>query len=116
VKIVLSALLGVILLTSLVGFSYAATPVQPLQNNSYYCQQPSNQNNPDCPHDGTHGQGDPGTPHSSNCAVGGASPKAPDPSCCEFSAHGLEGTCCLDGVTPHSVESSDIQPDTNCFG
>jgi len=103
------------LLTSLVGISYATPLVQPVQNNSgdvnacvnlkpndpnYYalgCAGAAHQNGNDNP------------PHHS-CVIGGRT--APDAACsCGDGRIGPELNCCPSGITPHSLEISDIQAD-----
>jgi hypothetical protein len=104
-KTVLAILLGLMLLTSLVGISYA-TPVQPSDNNNNCTP---NQNNPnyDFGNCGAHSGGS--DPHH-GCSAPGQ--KAPDAfRCCSFGSHTDGLTCCVDGITPHSAEISYIQPD-----
>ncbi len=102
VKTFLSIVLGLVLLTSLVGISYATPLVQPAQNNSgdvnacvnlkpndpnYYalgCAGAAHQNGND-------------NPPQHSCPVG----------------QKADSTCCRDGITPHSLEVSDIQADPN---
>ena len=113
-KVLLSILLGMMLLTSLVGISYA-TPVQPLDNNNNNCV--PNQNNPNYTF-GNCGANTGGTPRDpnppSNCGDG-SSPKSPDTCLCSggISPHGSEisATCCGTGITPQSAQVSDIGPD-----
>jgi hypothetical protein len=107
VKTLLSILLGLMLLTSLLGITYA-TPIgnlQPTQAPNYNncnLQQPPNAMSMNvtqvCPHynDGGNGGRD---PHG--CLTG---EKAPDTG------------CCLGSITPNGLEVSDIHPDTCVFG
>ena len=95
-KTVLSILLGLILLTSLVGISYATPTVQPVQSTGGNTNNCNNANNCGVVHDGGNGGRD---PHHS-CITGRISP---DKAC-----------GCAGGITPHSLEVSDIQADVPC--
>ena len=87
-KTLLSLLLGLMLLTSLVGISYAAPTVQPTQGSG------CNPNSPTC--DGQSG------PHFGN----------PPPSPCTITGQkGPDFACCPAGITPHSSETYDIHTD-----
>lgn len=110
VKAILSILLGMMLLTSLVGITYA-NPVQPLDNNNP-CTQPPNNPNYDPGNCGAHAGGNPNPPEHGCTPMGG---KGPDGSCCGDSIH-ADTTCCFDGITPHSAQISDIHTDTDCCG
>ncbi|MGD0422514.1 MAG: hypothetical protein ABSA92_03540 [Candidatus Bathyarchaeia archaeon] len=92
-KTVLSILLGLMLLTSLVGISYATPTVQPTQSTSGNTNNCYNLNN--CLHDGGNGGRD---PPRRGCVTGKISPDG----------------CCRAGITPHSFEASDIQADVPC--
>ena len=95
VKALLSILLGLMLLTSLVGISYATPTVQPTQSSgsNNNCLGPNTPQNDarNCHQDaGSHS--DP--PH--NCVDSRISP--------DF--------CCESGITPHSFEVSDVHADS----
>jgi hypothetical protein len=102
-KAFLSILLGLMLLTSLVGISYATPTMQPTRsggdNNSCVLLPPDD---PDyvtlgCPA-GAH-QGNDNPPQHGCLAPGQKNP---------------DGTCCPVGITPHSLEVSDIHADVVC--
>ncbi len=108
VKAFLSILLGLMLLTSLVGISYATPVMQPVQNtggDNNSCTQltPNNPNYYTLGCAGAaHQGGNENPPSHPSCVIGGRT--APDVVCC--------GT----GITPHSLEVSDIHADApnNC--
>ena len=116
-KTLLSILLGLMLLTSLMGFSYANPTVQPLQNTEGDNCNQQNQNNMmynvtvAC-HGDSHvgGSADPPNGH---CVVD--SRTAPDSACACFSGRITPDlNCCPVGITPQSPEVSEIQPDPFC--
>ena len=95
-KTVLSLLLGMILLTSLIGFSYA-TPMQPTQsnnNNNNACPPNSyyNPTNPVCHSGDGGGHSDPG--HGGGCS----------------GAKALDGCGGCGSINPNSPKISRIQP------
>ena len=109
VKASLSLLLGLMLFTSLVGFSYA-TPIpqapQPLGNNSSRCQ-PSNNNQysnaTECEsNSGGNAQHDPNPP---SCTSARNSPDV----CCLDSSNPLspDNTCCGVSISPQSTQTTD---------
>jgi hypothetical protein len=106
VKAFLSIVLGLLLLTSLVGISYATPnlnlqPTQPPNNNSCNNQTPNTSN-------GNYTQNCRGDTYYGN---GGRDPHG---GCGEVGRIGTDGCTCADGITPHSFEVSDIQADVNC--
>ena len=92
-KTVLSTMLGLMLLTSLVGISYATPTVQPTQSTSGNTNNCYNSNN--CVHDGGNG-GSHDPPHHCVDRIG------------------TDRACGCTGITPHSFEASDIQADVPC--
>ncbi len=118
-KAFLSILLGLMLLTSLVGISYATPVMQPAQNtggDNNSCTQltPNNPNYYSLGCAGAAHQGGNENPPSHGCAAPGAR-IGPDFACCGTGQQ-ADTTCCGDGITPHSFEVSDIQPDGNICG
>ena len=115
-KALFSVLLGLMLLTSLVGISYATPVMQPTQNTSGdNCgqQSPGNWNynvTPTC-HGDSHVGGTAGDPPSNSCLGG----QKADFACCGLGQK-ADTTCCEDGITPHAPEVSDIQtnPEVPC--
>jgi len=91
VKTVLGILLGLMLLTSLVGISSATPTMQPAQGSS--CN--------------------PNSPNYSGAQCGANSGGTPDPHphCNAPMGKDTDGLCCFTGITPHGSEISDIQPD-----
>ena len=115
VKALLSILLGLMLLSSLLGVSYAAPTVLnspcPPNNSNITPTDCHNPNNGADPHS-HHGCSAPGQkgPDVPCCAVSHGS----ETTCCLDSTHGLEdGGCCNESITPQSPEASDIQ--VECF-
>jgi len=102
VKAILSILVGLMLLTSLVGISYA-TPLQPLQSsgdvNACVNLKPTDP--------AYYGLGCAGAAHQ-----GGDENKPPHQ--CVDSKIGTDVFCCPSGITPHGPEVSDIHPDAIC--
>ena len=102
-KTILSVLLGVILLTSLVGISYATPILQP-----------------------TLGSGDinacvnlkPNDPNYTALGCAGAAhqngDESPPPRHCFDGKKGTESVCCPVSISPHSLEVSDVHPDVPC--
>jgi hypothetical protein len=127
VKTVLSVLLGLMLLTSLVGISYATPIVQPAQNNggndnACVNLSPNNPNYISLGCGGAAHQNGNNNPPAHGCASPGArvgpdfccfGQKA-DSACCTEGRVGPDITCCGTGITPHSLEVSDIQADNVC--
>ena len=103
-KALLSILLGFMLLTSLVGISYATPVMLPLQGsgdiNACVNLTPNNPNYVTLGCAGAaHQGGDENPPQHNNCNVGRI---------------GSNTFCCESGITPHSLDVSDIHPDLPC--
>jgi len=115
VKTILSVLLGVVLLTSLVGISYATPLVQPLQGsgdiNACVNLKPNDPNYTTLGCAGAAHQGGDENQPPHNCLDSRIGADA----FCVCSGNRL-GTdfCCPVGITPHSPEVSDIHPDVPC--
>ena len=114
----LSIVLGLMLLTSLVGISYA-TPIMQSAQNTGGDNNSCTQLTPNNPNYYTLGcaraahQGGNENPPSHSCTVDGRI--GPDAACGCFSGRiGPDLTCCQTSITPHSFEVSDIQVDTFC--
>jgi len=90
-KAVLSVLLGLMLLTSSVGISYATPAVQPFGN-------PCN----------------PSSPNYSGACGPGAHIGDPHHGCIAPGRKGVLTSCCTDSNTPHAGELSDTHPDRPC--
>ena len=108
-KTFLSILLGIMLLTSLVGFSYATPNPQPFQNNNNTnpctVHNPNQNYNPDC--NGGNSKG--GDPHHHGGCSGGANPKSSDGcGCADSIPHNLETVGA--SVNPSNQEISGNQP------
>jgi len=92
------------LLTSLVGISYATPITQPAQSsgdiNACVNLKPNDPNYIALGCAGAaHQNGDETPPHHT----------------CVFDQNADNIACCRDGIAPHSLEVSDIQPDANCL-
>ena len=99
-KALLSILLGLILVTStLVGIAYATPKLQPADGSDNNCAlvPPTDPNGTTL---GCHGAGQRDHDPPAHCFAGRI---GPDAAC-----------ACGDGVTPHSLETSDIQADVPC--
>ena len=101
-KAILSILVGLMLLTSLVGISYA-TPLQPLQSsgdvNACVNLKPTDP--------AYYGLGCAGAAHQ-----GGDENKPPHK--CFVGRAGTDTFCCPGSISPQSLEVSDIHPDVPC--
>ena len=97
VKIFFSILLASVLLSSLVGVSYAAPTVL-----SSPCPPNSNISPTDC-----HNPNNGADPHHHGCSAIGQ--KGPDVPCCPFSHGSEDGRCCGVSITPNDLQVSDIQ-------
>ena len=110
VKAILSLLLGLMLLTSLAGFAYAAPTLQPGQSNGTCNSNDPNYNPDTCiganNHNGANGNGN-------NDPNPGCDSKAPDSGCGCFSSNPLspDSTCCGTSINPQNPQISTIQPD-----
>ena len=105
-KAFLSIFLGFMLLTSLVGISYATPIVQPAQgsgsnNNGCVLLPPNNPNYDPQDCHGAHQGGNDDPPHHIHACFDGRI--GPDVTC-----------ACNVGITPHSLEISDIHADQPC--
>jgi hypothetical protein len=117
-KILFSIVLGLMLLTSLVGISYATPIVQPVQNNGgndNACVNltPNDPNYTSLGCGGAAHQGGNENPPAHGCNAPGAR-TSPDGACCTEGRIGPDITCCNLGITPHSLEVSDIHTDNVC--
>jgi len=115
VKALFSILLGLTLLTSLVGISYATPVMQPAQSsgdiNACVNLKPNDPNYIALGCAGAAHQNGNENPPQAHCVVDG---KAPDFACCG-AGQKADTNCCVEGFTPHSLEVSDIQADVpNC--
>jgi predicted small lipoprotein YifL len=112
-KNALSLLLGVMLLTSLAGFAYAAPIYQPTDNGNN-CNPNTISTNPNATQCGGNSDGagpKNSDPHPGNCP--GAKENPDVGSCCEDSSNPLspDATCCNVSVNPQNPQISDLQPD-----
>lgn len=104
VKVLLSILLGTILLTSLVGVSYATPTMQPVQGSSCDPNSP-NYNGTPC---GDHNGGNENPPQHGCTPVG---QKGTDAACCFTGRSTPDTPCCTTGITPQSSEPFQINTD-----
>ena len=113
-KAILSILVGLMLLTSLVGISYATPLVQPMQGsgdvNACVNLTPNNPNYITLGCAGAAHQGGDENQPPHNCVD---SRLGTDSCLCGGGRLGSD-FCCFDGISPHSPEVSDIHPDVTC--
>ena len=113
-KTVLSILLGLMLLTSLVGISYGTPIIQPTgEANSCAGLTPNNPNYISLGCAGAAHQGGNENPRHGCVAPGGRI--SLDGGCCQ-TGQKADTRCCSTGITPHSFDVSDIQADTPYCG